>query len=152
MVILGASLHIWLSIADNCDAEIEEDLEDLSETFCGRTKIALGVAVTGILCGWLCTGSRVLGCPITKRYRTKIETCLSIFLIIVYGTGVALLTGMGGPGQSVGDLFYSSWLSFVVSLGIFVTSIENLQNQEIAEKEAEANNIPEEAYITLDDS
>jgi hypothetical protein len=152
MVILGASLHIWLSIADNCDAEIEEDLEDLSETFCGRTKIALGVAVTGILCGWLCTGSRVIGCPITKRYRTKIETCLSIFLIIVYGTGVALLTGMGGPGQSVGDLFYSSWLSFVVSLGIFVTSIENLQNQEIAEKEAEANNIPEEAYITLDDN
>ncbi|KAL3905875.1 MAG: hypothetical protein SGILL_009502, partial [Bacillariaceae sp.] len=100
MVILGAAFHIWHTIADSCEGEIEEDLEDLSETFCGRTKIAMGVAATGIFCGWLCTGSRILGCPITKRYRTKIETCLSILLIIVFGSGVALLTGMGGPGQS----------------------------------------------------
>ncbi|KAL3924445.1 MAG: hypothetical protein SGILL_001042 [Bacillariaceae sp.] len=153
MVILGAALHIWYNIAGSCKDVIEEDLEDLSETFCGRTKIAMGVAVTGVVCGWLCTGSRVLGCPITKRYRTKVETFISILLIIVFGGGVALLTGLGGPGQTVGDLFYSSWLSFVVSLAIFVTSIDQLQKQEEIAEQAAIDDmaVPEEGYINFED-
>ncbi|KAG7361177.1 hypothetical protein IV203_036277 [Nitzschia inconspicua] len=153
MVTLGASLHIWHTISSSCAAtDVEDTLEELSETFCGRTKLGIAVALTGILSGWLCTISRVLGCPITKRYTTRVETFLSVFLIIVYGAGVALLTGMGGPGQSVGDLFYASWLSFVVSVAIFVTSIDQLQKQEIAESVAEIYIKEEpERYITCEE-
>jgi hypothetical protein len=150
-VLLGASLHVWHNIASNCGEEIEE-LDELSATFCGRTKIGIAVAVTGILSGWVCTISRVLGCPITKRYTTRVETALSVFLIIIYGAGIALLTAMGGPGQSVGDLFYSSWLSFVVSVFIFVASVDELQAQEMEEKidRKDSENAPQE-YVTFDD-
>ena len=123
MVILGAALHVWHSISDTCgendyaktdgnmDAGMEEDEMQAAEVagneaFCSRTKLALGVAVTGILSGWLAMGSRILGCPITKRYRTYVEAFISIILVIVFGAGVAFVTGIGGPGQSVGDLYY----------------------------------------------
>jgi hypothetical protein len=160
MVTLGASLHIWHNISDSCPpAGVAEDtLGDLtvSETFCGRTKLGIGVAVTGIFSGWSCTISRVLGCPITLPYRNLVETLLSIFLIIVDGAGIALLTGMGGPGQSVGDLFYASWISFVVSVSIFITSVDQLQKQEIAGSSAAITEIGSKAeepecYITFDE-
>jgi hypothetical protein len=157
MVTLGASLHIWHNISDSCaPAGVDDSLGDMtvSDMFCARTKLGIGVAVTGIISGWSCTISRVLGCPITSRYRTLVETLLSIFLIIVYGAGVALLTGMGGPGQSVGDLFYASWLSFVVSVAIFVTSVDQLQKQEIAGSsvaEMDPKSDEPECYINFDE-
>jgi hypothetical protein len=54
MVTLGASLHIWHNISDSCGyAGIEDSMGELiiCETFCGRTQLGIGVAVTGILCG-----------------------------------------------------------------------------------------------------
>jgi hypothetical protein len=124
MVILGAALHVWHSIADACGQDLfnqntnqewdgavdEEEMQAAevagNDAFCSRTKLALGVALTGILSGWLVMGSRILGCPITQRYRTYVEASISIILVIVFGAGVAFVTGIGGPGQSVGDLYY----------------------------------------------
>mmetsp|Transcript_11452 Transcript_11452/g.27348 ORF Transcript_11452/g.27348 Transcript_11452/m.27348 type:complete len:932 (+) Transcript_11452:401-3196(+) len=158
MVILGAALHVWHSIADTCgendysanaddnmDAGMDEEEMQAAEVagneaFCSRTKLALGVAVTGILCGWLAMGSRILGCPITKRYRTYVEAFISIILVIVFGAGVAFVTGIGGPGQSVGDLYYASWLAFGVSLGSVIASIDQIQQQEIEAQVAQFHN------------
>jgi hypothetical protein len=157
MVTLGASLHIWHNISDSCTSPgVEDAVGDLtvSDTFCGRTKLGIGVAVTGICLGWLCIISRVLGCPITSRCRPYLETLLSIVLIIVYGAGLALLTGMGGPGQSVGDLFYASWLSFVVSVAIFVTGVDQLQNQELGgspDLEVDCKGEETDVYTTFDE-
>ena len=86
------------------------------------------VALTGMLVGSVIVLVRllILACPITSRYcqcrrvQSHVELCISIFLVLLFGAAVALVTGIGGPGQSVGDLYYSTWLSFWVSLGVFV--------------------------------
>jgi hypothetical protein len=152
MVTLGASLHVWHGIADGCVPDFDEDLEEGNAAFCTRTRFAMAIGVTGILSGWLVMVSRILGCPIPKKFRTYVETCLSVLLILMFGVGVALVTGIGGPGQTVGDLFYSSWLSFFVSLVIFVTCIDQLQQQEIIEHvgKAESNEVSRN-YITFSD-
>mmetsp|Transcript_8218 Transcript_8218/g.14469 ORF Transcript_8218/g.14469 Transcript_8218/m.14469 type:complete len:826 (+) Transcript_8218:118-2595(+) len=138
MVILGSSLHVWHNI--DCSADEEEG----QASFCNRTKCAIGIGATGIICGWTVLISRIIGCPITTKVRSYAETYISVFLIIIFGVGIALITGIGGPGQSVGDLFYSSWLSFAISLGIFVTCVDVLQQQEMEQTDA--------GYVTFHDN
>jgi hypothetical protein len=57
-----------------------------------------------------------------------VELIVSCFLVLVFAVALAVITGIGGPGQSVGDLFYATWLAFLVSLGIAVSCYGELRN------------------------
>eukprot|EP00977_Amphora_coffeiformis_P013966 scaffold3821_cov173-Amphora_coffeaeformis.AAC.5 len=119
-VMLGASLHIWYNISGKCDIA---DLTMGVVTFCSRTVLAIVVATIGTFVGGLVVFIRILHamCPSCdcRRFQAHAEMFLSIFFVLLFGATVALITGIAGPGQSVGDLFYSSWLSFAVSIYIF---------------------------------
>lgn len=119
-VTLGASLHIWWNIADKCDIA---ELTTGAVTFCSRTVLAIIVSLVGTVVGGLVAFIRIVlsFCPSWNCNRVQVhaEMFLSIFFVLLFGATVALITGIGGPGQSVGDLFYSSWLSFGVSIYIF---------------------------------
>lgn len=128
MVILGASSHVWYNIRDTCN---NNDSEGGESTFCSRTRFAQIVAVTGVVSGWSVMGSRILGCSISKRTRNRAEAVLSSVLVILFGVAVALITSIGGPGESVGDLYYSTWLSFWVSIGIFVSCFDQMKQEEL---------------------
>jgi len=56
---------------------------------------------------------------------------VSIFLVLLLGVAVALITGIGGPGQSVGDLFYGTWLAFLTSIGLVITCYEELRHADL---------------------
>jgi uncharacterized membrane protein len=56
---------------------------------------------------------------------------ISIFLVFLFGAAVALITGIGGPGQSVGDLYYSTWCAFLISIGIFVSCFEQIKLEDM---------------------
>ena len=119
-VTLGASLHIWHNIADKCDIA---ELTTGAVTFCSRTVLAIVVSTVGTFVGGLVAFIRIVlaMCPSCdcRNFQAHAEMFLSIFFVLLFGATVALITGIGGPGQSVGDLFYSSWLSFAVSIYIF---------------------------------
>ena len=91
----------------------------------------MGVAIAGVLSGWTVMGSRILGCSISSKARSRAEAVLSIGLVCVFGVAVALITSIGGPGQSVGDLYYSTWLAFWVSIGIFVSCYDQIKQEEM---------------------
>jgi hypothetical protein len=130
-VILGAALHIWHTIADNCEFD---EITTGAVTFCSRTILAMTVALTGMVVGGLVVTVRllVMMCPVCRcrRLQAHVEMLVSLFLVLLFGAAVALITGIGGPGQSVGDLYYSTWLAFWVSLGIFVNCYQQLNNEE----------------------
>mmetsp|Transcript_14424 Transcript_14424/g.20988 ORF Transcript_14424/g.20988 Transcript_14424/m.20988 type:complete len:130 (+) Transcript_14424:2-391(+) len=44
------------------------------------------------------------------------EAAMSFILTGVFAVSLFLITGIGGPGQSVGDLYYGSWMAFLASL------------------------------------
>jgi hypothetical protein len=143
-VILGASLHIWSKIADKCSNV--NILQGWSETtYCSRTFFAIVVAVTGILLGWLVVFSRVAHCRLcTHRIRIHAEAAISMFLVLLFGAAVALVTSIGGPGQTVGDLYYSTWLAFFVAIGIFVSCFD-----QIKQEEADANDVIGVEYVDI---
>jgi hypothetical protein len=131
-VILGAALHIWHTISDNCDFD---EITSGAVTFCSRTVLAIIVALTGMLVGGLVVIARLLVavCPMCqcKRIQAHVEMLISMFLVLLFGAAVALITGIGGPGQSVGDLYYSTWLAFFVSIGIFLSCYDQIQKEDI---------------------
>ena len=51
--------------------------------------------------------------------------------MIFFGVAVALITSIGGPGQTVGDLYYATWLAFWVCLGTFVSCYDEVKQGEI---------------------
>jgi hypothetical protein len=130
-VILGAALHIWHTISDNCDFD---EITSGAVTFCSRTVLAIIVALTGMLVGGLVVTGRLLVavCPMCqcRRVQAHVEMLISMFLVLLFGATVALITGIGGPGQSVGDLYYSTWLAFFVSIGIFVSCYDQIKRED----------------------
>ena len=112
-------------------------------TFCSRTTFAFIAGGTGIMSGYLVCGSRIICgsgttrlfgrccCSISTYTRAKGEAILSFFLVIFFGVAVALITSIGGPGQTVGDLYYATWLAFWVCLGTFVSCYDEVKQGEI---------------------
>eukprot|EP00934_Nitzschia_sp_Nitz4_P005631 Nitzschia sp. Nitz4//scaffold8_size234185//87610//93238//NITZ4_001254-RA/size234185-processed-gene-0.154-mRNA-1//-1//CDS//3329559797//5621//frame0 len=147
MVILGASSHVWYNIKDSCQ---NEEIDAGEMTFCMRTRFAIGVGILGVVSGWGVMGSRLLGCGISPHRRNQAETIISVFLVLVFGTAVALVTSIGGPGQSVGDLFYATWLSFAVSLHIFVSCIDQLTTEELITEKATQDMSDRQSYVDFD--
>jgi len=144
-VIFGAGMHIWLNISDKCDIN---DLTSGAVTFCSRTVLALTVSLTGMLVGGIVVLIRFVqklsnSCH-CDRVQAHIEIILSSFLLLLFAAAVALITGIGGPGQSVGDLYYSTWLAFGVSLGIFLhcyDQITKADNESRMAQRAELNDV-----------
>jgi len=121
-VILGAAFHVWHTISGRCQID---EITYGAVTFCSRTVLALVVALVGMLVGGLVVLVRlaVLYCSkcsnsLMIRLQAHVEMLISMFLVLLFGVAVALITGIGGPGQSVGDLYYSTWLAF---FGTFIS-------------------------------
>lgn len=137
-VILGAALHIWATIAHNCEFD---EITSGAVTFCSRTVLAMVVSLAGMLVGGLIVLARLVqrvcrSCR-CKRVQAHVEMLISMFLVLLFAAAVALITGIGGPGQSVGDLFYSTWVAFFVSLGIFVHCEQEVRRQKLGSDPSE---------------
>lgn len=127
-VTLGAAIHVWTVISDNCDFD---EITSGAVTFCSRTVLANAVAITGLVVSGLVVTGRILLhiCPALRcsRLQAHVEMLVSVFLLFVFGAAIAMVTSIGGPGQSVGDLYYSCTGAFLVSLVVAVSSYEHLQ-------------------------
>lgn len=146
-VILGASFHIWHNIQDSCTVK---DIESGAIDFCSRTVFAIIVSLVGMAVAGAVTLTRLLVkwcCPaFYPHVQSHVEMIISAFLVLLFGVALALITGIGGPGQSVGDLFYGSWLAFLVSLGLGMACYSEIQKDELVweqemtkQKEADRN-------------
>ena len=132
-VILGASFHIWHNIQGSCTFK---NIGSGAIDFCGRTVFAIIVSLLGMTLSGAVMLTRLLlkcCCPdlVSPHIRSHVEMILSAFLVLLFGVALALITGIGGPGQSVGDLFYASWLAFLVSLGIAMTCYSDIKREEL---------------------
>lgn len=116
-VMFGSCVDILLSIRDRCASAEHGDETDI---FCKRTE-------AGAIFGFL---GMVIGC-LAALYRFFVpsppikgligESIISTILAVIFALSLAMVTGIGGPGQEVGDLYYGSWLAFFAALGVAVS-------------------------------
>ena len=117
-VVFGAGVHIWYSINDTCDS---------GNTFCKRTEFATLVGLIGMSMGSLVALWHMVQKTET-RVHLYVEMSLSIALLVLFGVGAFVITTIGGPGESVGDLYYATWLAFLVSLAIVKGCHDHIKN------------------------
>ena len=127
-VLLGAGYHVWHTISDTCNVD---DIHLDKVTFCSKTIFAIGVALSGLFVAGMVAMGRISLAMFWPNFSTKlrahVEMIVSFLLMMLFGMAVVLITGIGGPGQSVGDMYYSVWLCFFVTIGLAVTCLKQIQ-------------------------
>jgi len=94
----------------------------------GNSKSKCSRAVYGIVLGAIGTlfAVTVVSMKVaTSKAPFLAEVGLSLILILLYCIGVALITSEEGPGATLGNLYYFSWLGFMSSLWLIASCYED---------------------------
>ena len=124
-VMFGSCIDIFLAVRQECKAS--EDIEN-NTTFCWRTQVGAALGLFGMIIGGTAALLRGIN-PKPSRSQLFIEASMAAILCALFAIGLGLITGIGGPGQIVGDLYYASWLAFMASLGATGSCYEEIRKK-----------------------
>jgi hypothetical protein len=82
-----------------------------SARYCSRTKFAIVVGVLGVVFAIAIVAMKILA----MSAPLMMEFGFAVFLAILNAFAVAFVTAAEGPGSAVGNLYYFSWASFLLS-------------------------------------
>lgn len=116
-VVLSSSLHVYINIHSVCTSET-----NFYSSTCYRTVFAIIAGCLGEVVAFIAAVFRIF----ELKHFMVVEAISAIFLAILYSFGAAYITGMSGPGQTVGDLYYATWVCFFVSLTIAREQLGNV--------------------------
>uniref|UniRef100_A0A7S0CIH6 Uncharacterized protein n=1 Tax=Proboscia inermis TaxID=420281 RepID=A0A7S0CIH6_9STRA len=131
LVIFGAATQIWRSIDNVCTTSVvgggggKSNMDEAEFSMCWRTQYALAAGAIGILVSSFCCYALYT----MKSYVYLAEALSASILTMVFSAGTRIITGMGGPGESVGDLYYATWLAFMLSMIIGVNVFEEWRRE-----------------------
>lgn len=103
LVVMGASVQLLNSdcVGSNPSGAPE---------YCRRTKFAISVGTIGVAFSIIVVAMKFL----TSSAPFGVEFALSILLAVLDAFGVAYITSPSGPGGPIGNLYYFSWISFLL--------------------------------------
>jgi len=113
-VMFGSCVDILMTIGSQCKAAENGDDTDV---FCKRTEAGAFFGFLGMAAGFLAAVYRFF-IPSPSVKGLIAESVMSSVLALIFAFSLAMVTGIGGPGQAVGDLYYGSWLAFFAALGV----------------------------------
>lgn len=141
LIVMGSSARILNSncpLASNsaqaavAQAESKESFF-VSESYCPRTKFGVAVGCLGVF-----TACTIVACKLllsTVSYTLEFRVALVTALVNAFG--VAYITSNAGPGSYIGNLYYFTWMSFLLSVYLV---IECFHEMRAAAPAADANN------------
>lgn len=113
-IMFASCIDILLTVATECQ---KAELGDETDVFCKRTEVGAVLGFLGMAAGFLAALYRFF-VPFPSIDGLMGESIMSSILAILFAFSLAVVTGIGGPGQAVGDLYYGSWLAFFAALGV----------------------------------
>jgi len=139
--LLASSIVVMGSSANYYDAGCGGDGQDEAQSRkCNR-------AVFGMVLGALTTlGSvGVVGLKIaTSKAPFLLEAGGSLGSVVLHGFGVVFITSQQGPGAPLGNLYYFTWASFLVSFLLFTSCFEDYNAAATADAANTTTNASEE--------
>ena len=114
LVVMGSSTRIYNFRDSPCEAFDDKE-------FCKRTKFGISLGVIS------CVAALAMTMAIFKHMTAAImELGASTFLLILWTFGVGFITFGGGssPGSSIGNLYFSTWISFIICVMLFGKAIQ----------------------------
>jgi len=98
----------------DCPAE-----QDFGSGYCERLKFAVALGVIATVSAGICS-------LLSFKMTSAVHASASFLMLFAWALGVAFVTfGDKSPGNSVGNLYFSSWFAFILSLFMVSTSIKN---------------------------
>jgi hypothetical protein len=107
LVVMGSAVRTFQ--ASEC--------KDVQDPFCKRTKLAVSIGVIGfflsILMTFLATRN-MLG--------LSVETSVTCLQLIFWVFAVSYITFGTSPGSTIGNLYFSTWISFILTVVLFANN------------------------------
>lgn len=91
-----------------------------NDAMCKRTKYALSLGVISAVLSAIWMG-------IGHKYSAKMDAGFSVLMLILWTFGVAYTTfGNSAPGAFLGNLYFSTWIAFVLVLSVTSTNLRRM--------------------------
>lgn len=115
VVVLGSAVEA-LKSADACD------IEGLSKsTYCRRTRWAISLGtISAVVAGAVVFMSR------RGQLQLAVEFGITTLLLILWCFGVGFITFGSTPGATISNLYFASWISFILAVYIFAQSFREV--------------------------
>lgn len=112
--LLAASIIVMSTSADIYNRNCLVANEEKRQPFCSRSVIAVTIGTLGTLFSLAILTMKIsLGAA-----PFLVEIGLGFLLFILYIVEIAHVTDVEGPGEPLGNLYYFSWISFLLTLGV----------------------------------
>lgn len=130
LIVMGTSADIYNR---NCD------VDDREQPYCSRTVLGVTVGTMGVIFSLAVVAMKLtLGAA-----PFLVEVALVVLLLILYIVEVAYVTDIQGPGSPLGNLYYFSWISFLLTFLVGKACHEDyIEAQEIVEQQQQAAGRP----------
>jgi len=106
LVVMGASTRMYSS-------NICHDSISSGNMFCKRVKLGISLGVIGFVSSAILTYLNQLG--LTALY----ELVATAILLIMWSFGVGYITFGSAPGARIGNLYFATWICFILSVILF---------------------------------
>jgi hypothetical protein len=101
-----------LDLYDALECKTLEDFPKFDDTACNRTKFAF---ILGII-------SAVLSLMVAPLSIVPIQGLVGLLFLAAWSCGVSYITFGDGPGNELGNLYFSTWITFILAMSITATA------------------------------
>lgn len=92
---------------------------DMTDTeFCRRSKFAVGVGITG----FVLAGGMTYLVQLQKQLTRCTELSFTTVQLVMWCFGVGYITFGTSPGSTIGNLYFGTWISFLLTVLLFAVS------------------------------
>eukprot|EP00565_Helicotheca_tamesis_P005057 CAMPEP_0185723566 /NCGR_PEP_ID=MMETSP1171-20130828/368_1 /TAXON_ID=374046 /ORGANISM="Helicotheca tamensis, Strain CCMP826" /LENGTH=307 /DNA_ID=CAMNT_0028391287 /DNA_START=117 /DNA_END=1040 /DNA_ORIENTATION=+ len=122
LALITASTIVFATAADQHGLVCSENRSSVAfENPCSKNSYAISYGVIGCFFSIIAA----LG-TVTNKVSLTIEALISTMLFIFYCVGAAVVTGVGGPGEFVGNLYFATWSGFLLTISLSISSIKEI--------------------------
>lgn len=119
-VVLVGSVRAFL--AESCDSDAM-----IMAPKCKQTKLAIATGVVGTIFAGVVTGFTLKSGSLKLIY----EWNAALVMVVLSAFAIAYVTAGNGPGGSIGNLYFATWATFILSILIFTSChMESIANRE----------------------
>lgn len=104
LIVMSSSVRVFRAFP--CSAEVMA-----KSPTCRQTKFAISAGVIGTLFAMVATLLMARG-----SFSHRADWCSSAIMVIIWSFGLGFITFGSGPGQNIGNLYFSTWASFTLSV------------------------------------
>ena len=112
---------------------------------CMRTNYAVALGVLGVVFSASAFVAIAMG-----KSNVKIESIIAAVMFVMYTFGVGFITFGSGPATTLGNLYFSTWIGFAISLFLLLKSCEELNAARNIEGSGAMNSAPAPALADID--